>query len=231
MGFNEKTHAFIAARYYYHLTRRFGSRGREAFIHATQHYGGQRGRRMAQRAIRDGQELSFETYLRYGEWVNTPEVKALGCANAGRLLCSAPDYVQEVTVCPWNTQFREMGLTEAGETYCTYLDSAICRGFNPALNYRVPQNLNQGAPCCHIVTGANAGPGPFRKNPAYLRSFAYHCGHSYWAYREVAEAVFGDGGTEGSYGEDMARRLRSYEHTNFNIPDDREENRVPEDEL
>ena len=26
MGFNEKTHAFIAARYYYHLTRRFGSR-------------------------------------------------------------------------------------------------------------------------------------------------------------------------------------------------------------
>ena len=62
MGFNEKSHAFIAARYYRLLTDRFGARGERAFIHATQYYTGQRGRRMAQRAIRDGEELTLLVY-------------------------------------------------------------------------------------------------------------------------------------------------------------------------
>ena len=47
MGFNERTHAFIAAKYYVHLTERFGERGKAAFLHATRYYGEQRGRRMA----------------------------------------------------------------------------------------------------------------------------------------------------------------------------------------
>ena len=48
MGFNEMTHAFIAAKYYVHMTEAFGERGKAAFIHGTQYYGSQRGRRMAQ---------------------------------------------------------------------------------------------------------------------------------------------------------------------------------------
>ena len=43
MGFNERTHAFIAAKYYVHLTERFGERGKAAFLHATRYYGEQRG--------------------------------------------------------------------------------------------------------------------------------------------------------------------------------------------
>ena len=58
MPFTEKSHAFIAARFYIRLTEAFSERGRKAFIHATQYYAGQRGRRMAQRAIRDGADLS-----------------------------------------------------------------------------------------------------------------------------------------------------------------------------
>ena len=81
MGFNEKVHAFIAAKFYVYLTEAFGDRGEKAFIHATQHYAEQRGRRMAQRAIRDGRELDYGTYLEYGEWVNTPEIIAEGCQN------------------------------------------------------------------------------------------------------------------------------------------------------
>ena len=30
MGFNEKVHAFIAAKYYVHLTEAFGERGKKA---------------------------------------------------------------------------------------------------------------------------------------------------------------------------------------------------------
>ena len=61
MGFNEKTHAFIAAKFYVHLTEHFGERGKAAFTHAVRYYAEQRGRRMAQRAIRDGQPLNYET--------------------------------------------------------------------------------------------------------------------------------------------------------------------------
>ena len=43
----ERTHAFLAARYYEYLTSRFGDRGKAAFVHATRYYAEQRGRRMA----------------------------------------------------------------------------------------------------------------------------------------------------------------------------------------
>ena len=66
MGFNEKVHAFIAAKFYVYLTEAFGERCERAFIHGTQYYAEQRGRRMAQRAIRDGKELTYANYLEYG---------------------------------------------------------------------------------------------------------------------------------------------------------------------
>ena len=227
MGFSEKSHAYIAARYYRLLVDRFGSRGERAFLHGTQYYAHQRGRRMAQRAIRDGEELTFDTYLRFGEWVNTEECTAMGCANDGATLATAPTYIRRITVCPWNTQFREMDALDAGRCYCRDLDSSICRGFNPELEYHVPQNLNQGVCCYHIVTDSGLGAGPWNKKREYLKGFDYHCAHSYWAYREVTEAIFGKDGTalaeqvladfEAEYGAEMANVLRSYAHTNFNV--------------
>ena len=80
MGFNEKVHAYIAAKFYVYLTEAFGERGKMAFIHATQYYAEQRGRRMAQRAIRDGEPLTPANYYRYGEWVGTEDMKAEGCS-------------------------------------------------------------------------------------------------------------------------------------------------------
>ena len=225
MGFNEKVHAYLAACYYVRLTDRFGERGKAAFIQATQRYAEQRGRRMAQRAIRDGQPLTFATYLRYGEWVNSEEATALGCANNSEVLATGRDYVKRVTVCPWHTQFAEMGLTDAGEEYCRHLDNSICRGFNPYLDYRVPQTLHRSPCCIHIVRDANPGPGPWKKDPKNLRGFDYHCGHSYWTYREVAAAIFGKEGEEvadgvledftETYGPEMAETLQSYRDTDF----------------
>ena len=188
MGFNEKVHAYIAAKFYVHLVETFGERGRQAFIHGTQYYAMQRGRRMAQRAIRDDQPLTQATYNYYGEWVNTEEIKELGCSNKSEILV---DGSMKITQCPWYTQFKEMGLIEAGTEYCRHLDSAISRGFNPYLNYVVEQTLHTADCCIHkvlaepISTGAERG-----KNPDGLKSFEYHCAHSYWAYAEVTEAIF-----------------------------------------
>ena len=47
MGFNERVHAYIAAKYYTYLVETFGERGRLAFVHGTQYYASQRGRSTA----------------------------------------------------------------------------------------------------------------------------------------------------------------------------------------
>ena len=131
MGFNEMTHAFLAARYYIRLTEQFGDRGREAFIHGIQYYGSQRGRRMAQGAIRDGKPLTYENYCRYGEWVNTEEIKAMGAANRVEIGGYDPDYIMNIYSCPWFAQFQKMGAGEAGKAYCSLMDPSISLGFNP----------------------------------------------------------------------------------------------------
>ena len=228
MGFNEKVHAYIAAKYYVHLTERFGERGKAAFLHATRYYAEQRGRRMAQRAIRDGQPLTYETYCRYGEWVSTEEIREAGAANSMTVAEVSPDYVMHIHVCPWHEQFKEMGLAEAGVLYCSDLDASICRGFNPEISYRTLQTLHDHDYCIQVVADAGLSEGQtIAKNPAGLKSFEYHCAHSYWSYREVAVSVFGAEGKELSdkvlrdfeadHGREMADILKSYEGTNFNV--------------
>lgn len=228
MGFNEKVHAFIAASFYTHLTESFGERGRLAFVHATQYYAEQRGRRMAQRAIRDGKPLTYEVYCQYGEWVNTPEIIEQGCANQSERLSLAPDYMVKITKCPWHAQFAEMGLTEAGHEYCQHLDNSICRGFNPYLVYEVPQTLHKSDCCIHIVRNAGLSEqSDTKKKMEYTKPFEYHCAHSYFAYSEVSRAIFAAEGEQVSakvladftreYGSDMADTLVSYRDTNFNV--------------
>ncbi len=227
MGFNEKVHAYIAAKYYVYLTEAFGERGLQAFIHGTQYYAMQRGRRMAQRAIRDGQELTQSTYNYYGEWVNTEEIKAEGAQNRMEFLENGD---LKITQCPWHAQFKEMGLKEAGAEYCRHLDSAISRGFNPYLDYKVDQTLHTSDCCIHRIETGFIGEGAERgKNPDGLKSFEYHCAHSYWAYHEITAAIFqaeGESVNEkvlndfaNDYGKDMANILWSYRDVNFNVCD------------
>lgn len=230
MGFNEMTHAYIAARYYVRMTETFGERGRAAFIHGVQYYGSQRGRRMAQRAIRDGQPLNYETYCRYGEWVNTEEIVSKGLANRVEVSRYDPDYVMNIYACPWHAQFKNMGMKDAGLAYCSVLDASICRGFNPEITYEVPQTLHDHDHCIQIVRNAGLSPeakAGLTKNPAGLKSFEYHCAHAYWAFGEVTESIFGEEGKKvnaqvledfaAEYGKEMADTIAGYRDTNFNI--------------
>ncbi len=219
MGFDERVHAFIAAKYYVRLTDRFGGRGRAAFIHAVQYYAGQRGRRMAQRAIRDGRALTHEAFVQYGE---------LTASSKAEPASLSPDYELHITACPWHQQFKEMGCLEAGEAYCAHIDEALFRGFNPEIPFQALQNLNTSEYCVHRVAGAKytAPPGgPVQE--AHRRDFSYHCGHLYWAFNEVCAAIFGADGEAASagvladvaaeYGQAMADELVGWKHTNFNI--------------
>ncbi len=228
MEFNEKIHAYIAARYYEELVGAFGDRGKKAFVHGTQYYAEQRGRRMAQRAIRDGRELDFRTYQEYGEWVNTEYTKEHECSNQSTIESWSPDLELKITRCPWHTQFKEMGLVEAGHTYCEHLDNSICRGFNPYITYDVIQTLHKSPYCTHIIRNVNFEEGEKHpKKPEYLKDFEYHCAHSFFAYAEVTRAIFGAQGEKivsnvlesiaKDYSQDMADTLMKYKDTNFNV--------------
>lgn len=227
MGFNEKVHAYIAGRYYIHLTEAFGRRGEQAFLHATQYYALQRGRRMAQRAIRDGAELTQASYNYYGEWISNEDVKKDGTANVFERDAQGN---MVVTVCPWYAQFKAMGLTDAGALYCSDLDSSISRGFNPALGYETVQTLHESECCIHRLKSGDIFEGSDKgKFPGGIKDFEYHCAHIYWSFREVAASIFKEEGddvgkavlvdVELEYGTEYAESIRQYSDTNFNVID------------
>lgn len=226
--FTERHHAFLAATFYQLATDKFGKRGEKAFVHATQRYAEQRGARMAQRAIRDGKDLTFFTYREYGEWVNTETVKQMGCDNQGYIVSYSPDFDERVTMCPWAAQFKAMHLEKAGTIYCTHLDNSVVRGFNPYLVYEVPQSMHEHDCCVQIARNANfeAGKVP-KKHQEYLKKFDYHCGHLYKTFSSIMIAIFGIDGQKiatevlvrfsDEYGKEMANVLTEYYDTDFDI--------------
>ena len=228
MKFNEKTHAFIAAKFYNYLKESFGDRGVKSFIHATQYYAEQRGRRMAQRAIRDGRELTYDTYQQYGEWVPTPEILNSNEAHLKEVKSTAPDYEVHIFRCPWHIRFMELDCHEAGRVYCDHLDNSISRGFNPYIDFQVRQTLFKNDHCTHYISDAGLESGTNKpKKQEYLQSFEYHCAHIYWSFNEITSAIFKEKGEQinakilndfaETYGQEMADRLASYKHTNFNV--------------
>ena len=236
MGFNEKLHAYIAARFYVRLTHSYGERGKAAFIHATQYYAEQRGRRMAKRAIADGQPLTYETYRAYGEWESTEEMRAAGCANRSEVVSEDPVWEFHVFVCPWHEEFKALGLEEAGLVYCAHLDNSIARGFNPYMVYEVPQTLHNAPFCVQKVSNLQGlapgqreqtsfDPSKARPREERLRSFEYHCAHSYWSYAKTCAAIFGEEGSALAsavlsdiaevWGEDYNKVIQTYRSVDF----------------
>jgi hypothetical protein len=224
VGFNEKVHAYLVAKFYTHLVETFGDRGKSAFIHAIQYYAGQRGRRMAQRAIGHGEDLTHATFMKYNELAFTSDVKP----TSGDLVSLSPHYEIRITYCPWHEQFKEMGCLQAGDLYCTHIDESLCRGFNPAIVFEAPQNLNSSTFCVHRVLNTYYREFPDTRGAEhYRRDFSYHCGHLYWSFGEAIAAIFGAEGEAVSakvlddfmrdYGRDMANELASCRCTNFNI--------------
>ena len=227
MTFTEKSHAFIAATYYRLLNEQFGERGVSAFAHASAYYGEQRGRRMAQRCIRDGNPLTAVNYYRYGEWQPTKEMIASEQSNKSSYLSYSPDALSKIVRCPWALQFHEMGLNEkGGALYCSIIDAAIVRGFNPALEFITEQTLQTESFCIQRMKNACLDPENMPvKNPENMHSFGFHCAHMYHTYRDICESIFAQEGTALSeqvlrlyaetYGEEDAAYIARYADADF----------------
>jgi hypothetical protein len=159
-------------------------------------YGLERGRRMAIRALADGHELTFRTYLAYGEWRHVDE-SAAGPSEV-ETLRSSPDLVRRVLTCPWHRAWTEADLLAYGQHYCRHIDRALVEGFNPALTLRVDDTLSAGGPYCsftyveaHLSSDDLMAIDRERRALAsrVIMPWSYHLGHLYKTMGEViAEA-------------------------------------------
>ena len=232
MQFSERHHAFISATFYRLLKEKNYPNYRRAFISATQKMAEQRGSRMAQRAIRDGVEnLDYATYRHYGEWEWTSEF--LDSVKGERIIQqidSDTDCGYIVYRCAWADVYHEEGISfDGGVDYCNDLDPSIVRGFNPDLEYRTIQTLQECNQCIQFqVNGKMNENDTFgEKKSKNMRLFDYQCGNVYKTYSDYMIAIYGAEGKVLSakvlelfadrHGIDMANTLVSFLKTDFNF--------------
>ena len=189
--FDETSHAFLSACFYRLLKEGEYHDAAAVFRFAVRLYAQERGLRMAQRALRDGRALDFASYLHYCEWGFTPSAADAyaGCTTNWE---EQGDLCSRIDACPWSDCYLALGLTDGVRDYCADLDTSIARGFNPALSYRMDQQLEEGRVCClHRRGGAAALPSLGDPDPKDQLDFSYHCAHLYHAFSGVMRSVYG----------------------------------------
>ena len=82
-------HALLLGLFGRTLEERYGEYGLDVLANGIIRYGHQRGRRMRERAVRDGRRLDYETFLAYGELRISSGPEDYSCGRAFPLPCRA----------------------------------------------------------------------------------------------------------------------------------------------
>ena len=182
----------LAGKY---LEKYEGEYGTDLFINSIIKYAAQRGRRMRNRALRDGQPLNYETFLAYGELVlhtlpGDYSVKS-----------QSPVYINCCHRCMWDEAWRKYGLSEYGACYCKYVDLHLVQGFSEDMVMITKSMRGLGDDCCTFVNVGYEQTEASAKRIAdlkaslqgkYGKDFLYHEGHFLNAVRAVCQKVLGD---------------------------------------
>ena len=229
MSLTETHHGGILVAFYKTLAEVCGKeRGLEIFMTAARTYGARRGRRMALRALRDGNPLDVTSYFAYGELLCREE----GLTDDGLFEATRGTVHERQTDCWWTREFRAMGCSECGVDYCREIDGAIFRGFNPSLGFECTQNMHLNGSCDFYFRspevdedfmesyGKRLKPGQNVK-----REMAYHCADVYQMYRHIIGQAIPEQAGEvikkvremlaERYGEDFWPAVDAYDGTDF----------------
>lgn len=145
-GFNETHHALFFAWIAQAVVERVGEQRGEAIIcKAIRQYGEQRGRRMALRAQANKHVCSMLNYIAYSEYRTTPGAFEL------KIIERTPHARVQTPRCPWYAAWKENSLLAVGCLYCSDIDPALVRGFNPELQVDVIATLTGGNTRCEFV--------------------------------------------------------------------------------
>jgi hypothetical protein len=169
-----------------------GDYGKDVFINCITKYARQRGNRMRNRAIRDGRELNYETFLAYGE------LSFETLPGDYRVKSESPVYINCCMRCRWDLGWKMYGLSEYGKAYCRYVDINLVQGFQPDMVMIAETMIGLGDECCTFVNvGYEQTPESKERiaamkrelNGRYVRDFAYHMGHWLHAAEEVTGGI------------------------------------------
>ena len=116
--------------------------GEQIIIKAVCEYGEGRGNRMADKALKDGRKNDLLSFLLYGEieWNDT--------GNKFKIAQRKPFFSVNAQKCFWHEIWVKNNMQEVGRIYCQDIDRAIMKGFNPDINFDVPQNMNDSSRHC-----------------------------------------------------------------------------------
>jgi len=155
---------------------------------------------MALRAQANKHVCSMLNYIAYSEYRPTPGVFEL------KIIERIPHARAQTPKCPWYAVWKENGLLVVGRLYCSEVDTALVRGFNPELKMDLISTLTEGADHCEFVyhnayvTIPNYLLIQYRRtiNPGIkaVKSWDYHVGHLFRTLEDVVVEELGQTGQE-----------------------------------
>ncbi len=198
-SFNETHHALLFAWITRDVVERAGKqRGEDIICKAIRQYGEQRGRRMAVRVEANKHMRNMLNYTAYSEYRLTPDTFEM------KIVERIPHARIRIHRCPWYAAWKENGLLAVGQLYCSEVDQALVRGFNPDLQVDVISTLPSGATYCEFVyhdatiTIPNYLLIQYRRaiSPGMkaVKSWDYHVGHLFTTLEKVVVEELGQVG-------------------------------------
>ena len=178
-----------------YLEKYAGAYGTDLFINSIVKYGKQRGKRMRERALRDGRPLNYETFLAYGE------LKLDTLPGDYSVKSESPVYINCCHRCMWDEAWKKFGLSEYGGWYCRYIDINLAQGFSDDMVMIAKTMKGLGDDCCTFVNVGYEQTEESKQRIArikeeldgrYVRDFLYHEGHFLNAVRTICCAPLKD---------------------------------------
>ena len=143
-------HAVMFALLSKNVIKQFHVEGKDAILTAMTKYGNERGARMAQNALKNGDELTVMTNQAYGEW--QPDYE--GQMTFGQLR-TQPTLQTYISKCAWCEAWKKHGLLEYGKYYCVDVDNAVFQGFRPDfVCSHLTESMSFGGDRCEFDWGA-----------------------------------------------------------------------------
>lgn len=189
-------HAVLFALLSKYAYERCGETGRSAILNGMTQYGMERGKRMAENAISDGEELTVLSNQLYGEWTPSPEDQM-----ESGFLQTEPTLQTYVTRCPWCDAWKKHNLLEYGKYYCVNVDKAVFRGFREDFTCTVlSKQLSFGGTRCEFdwqepLTASDIKQLEKKKKQlgtSRTKDFNFHTAHLYYSLKRELIHALGD---------------------------------------
>lgn len=172
-------HATLFALLAKYAIESYGEVGKKAVVDGVTHYGEERGKRMSQYAIKNGDVLDLVNNQAYSEWLGQSGEMDTG------IVKTEPTFVTYAKKCAWCDAWNKYDLLEYGKYYCLTIDEAVFHGFREDFSVKTNSNLSWGADHCEFDWGIPMSQEDLKRLDAkrkeigdtYVRDFNYHTSH------------------------------------------------------